>query len=653
MKKNSRKIWVVSPFIYIYSAVVFTMAFISLYYDFNIFLIEIIFAVISTGLVVLGNLRFNKYISSIISRTVEKTYNLNEEYLNAFSIPVVVVGNNCDIVWYNSLFENEVANKINVVGHSIKTFVNGMEYQEIRKEKSFEISYEDKKYIVFSSRTDKCTILYYKDITYYKGVEKSYEDAKPVILTAVIDNRDEIEKLNRDDGGDYVILTAENHIKKWALKYNGMFSKVSNNRYVVILQNKEYLQILEEKLSILEEVKQLKDNQDFKVTMSIGIGVKGESYKENELRALDALDMALSRGGDQAVVKSDEEYKFYGMGSNLGIEKNNEARIKRMTFQIKNEINKASNVLVMGHKNSDLDSVGASIGIWGVTTRILDKPCQIVINKEKTLATPLIDLFENEGFSSIFINEKEALDIINEKTLLIIVDTHIPPFLESESIYSKCKNIVVIDHHRKMANYITNAQLFYHSPHASSACEMIVGLIKYMGINATISKFEAHALLSGIMLDTKNFVLKTSVKTFEAAAYLKSKGADTVEVKRMFTNTIDVYKTKYQLVSSAETYNSCAIASYTDNSIADMRVTAAQAADELLSLQDIKASFVMYSENGNINISARSLGDINVQVIMESLGGGGHQTMAGAQIDDCTIEQAREKLIKIISEINI
>ena len=326
-------------------------------------------------------------------------------------------------------------------------------------------------------------------------------------------------------------------------------------------------------------------------------------------------------------------------------------RTRVIAATLTNHINSSSNVIIMGHRYSDLDAVGACIGMWSAVVKGLHKTAYILINRQQTLAKSLVASFDKAGFESIIKSEDEALDLLDDHSLLIIVDTHSPNFLESKAIYEKCKRVVVIDHHRMMVNHIDNALVFYHEPSASSASEMVAELVQYLGHDC-LSRLESEALLSGIMLDTKNFVLRTGVRTFEAAAYLRSNGADTVEVKRLFSNSIDTYKVKYKLVSEAEIFNYCAIAS-ADEDIPDIRIASAQAADELLGIENVKASFVMYKTGKTTNISARSLGDLNVQVIMEQLGGGGHQTMAACQLENTGIAEAREKLVSIISELDV
>jgi len=308
----------------------------------------------------------------------------------------------------------------------------------------------------------------------------------------------------------------------------------------------------------------------------------------------------------------------------------------------------SDNVMIMGHQFADLDCLGAAVGLLkGV--RMMGKPVSIVLNKERNLAQPLYERLVNNGYEDAFLDPAMAVGLITKKTLLIVVDTHIQHILESEEVYTACKNVVVIDHHRKMVGHIDRSVIFYHEPYASSASEMVTELLQYFGENRSIGRLEAEALLAGIMLDTRNFVLRTGVRTFEAAAYLRKLGADTVEVRKLFANSMESYQHKTQLVAAAEIYKGCAVAT-TSSSNEDIKLVAPQAADELLNINGVDASFVMYEYEGGTSFSARSMGAMNVQLIMEKMGGGGHQTMAGAQLAGVSIEDARQRLFKAIDE---
>ncbi|MEG1427958.1 MAG: DHH family phosphoesterase, partial [Oscillospiraceae bacterium] len=332
-----------------------------------------------------------------------------------------------------------------------------------------------------------------------------------------------------------------------------------------------------------------------------------------------------------------------------GVEKRDKVRTRVIAATLSDHIKASDKVMIMGHRNSDLDSIGSGVGIWAAVSKGIKKPAFVVVNKYQTLAMPLItSVSEAYPETRVFISPQEALQEVTDKTLLIVVDTHSYSFVESPELLNAAGSIVVIDHHRMMVTHIKNSIIFYHEPYASSTSEMVAELVQYID-SASIGNIDAQALLSGIMLDTKNFVLKTGVRTFEASAYLRRRGADTVQVKRLFSNSLATYREKSNLVGSSEIYRDCAIACDPDSTV-NTRIAAAQAADELLSIQGVKASFVLFRVNDDINISARSLGEINVQVILETFGGGGHLTMAGAQLDRVSMEEAKAALLDTLNE---
>ncbi|MEG1942923.1 MAG: DHH family phosphoesterase, partial [Angelakisella sp.] len=360
-----------------------------------------------------------------------------------------------------------------------------------------------------------------------------------------------------------------------------------------------------------------------------------------------ALDMALGRGGDQAAVKLRSGYEFYG-GVSKGVEKRNKVRTRIVANAISEVVATSNNILIMGHRFSDLDCLGSAIGICAGLKQC-GKPVNIVLNTETTLAQPLYEKMLDEGYGELIVSPENAMPLASKDTLLIIVDTHVKTLVESQEVYNACKNIVVIDHHRKMVNHIDNAIIFFHEPYASSASEMAAELVQYLSDRPKITVGEAESMLAGIMLDTKSFTIRTGVRTFEAAAFLRKMGADTIEVRKLFSSSMETYQQRSRLVSSAEIYRGCAI-SYTEAAAAveDIRIVSAQAADELLTISDVEASFVLYEYTGGTAISARSMGDLNVQVIMEMLGGGGHMTMAAVQLAEVSMEDARQRLLTAI-----
>ena len=355
--------------------------------------------------------------------------------------------------------------------------------------------------------------------------------------------------------------------------------------------------------------------------------------------------MALGRGGDQVAVLSNGDYTFFG-GIAKGVEKTSKVKVRATAQQIAEAIMQADQVLITGHKFSDLDCIGAAAGMYALVRGKYNKPCHVVVDAERTMARGMIEHLQKK-YRDMFVNPERGFVLAGSGTLLFVVDTHSPDFVESDWLYKNCGNVIVIDHHRKMVNYIDTASVFLHEPSSSSASELVTEVIGYLA-DDVLSHTVAEALLAGIMLDTKNFVINTGVRTFEAAAFLRKKGADTVVVRNVFANSLEDYRDKSRLVASAQIVNHCAI-TVADEDMRNSRVVCAQAADDLLSIEDTCASFVISPIDGHtVNISARSFGKINVQVIMEALGGGGHQTMAAAQLTGVSLAQAKDKLVELL-----
>lgn len=640
----------VTPLFLVLTAAMLIMAVISFWWNKIIFLIEFLLSMAAIALVIFAVMNFKKYLSHIISQVMQVIENNDEKTINKINMPVAIIGANNEIAAVNELFKSRIANGISPLGDGISDYIMGVSAEKLFKEKGIDTFQNGKWYIAFAVRNGDGAVVYFVDDDSYKKSSDEYKESRPVVAIVAFDNKEELERNTEDGEANRITVLVEKELAKWVNTTTGFYKKMNGGRYLVVMEERYIKKFIEEKFKVLEEVRSIQINDRMNATISIGIGRGASSFKESENWARQALDMALGRGGDQAAVKKNETYQFFG-GVSKGVEKRDKVRTRVIATTLTNHINNSSNVFVMGHRFSDLDSVGACIGMWSACVKGLHKNAYIIINRQQTLAKSLVATFEKSGFESIFKTEDEALDMLDDHSLLIIVDTHSPNFLESKAVYEKSKRVVVIDHHRMMVNHIDNAVVFHHEPYASSASEMTAELVQYLG-DESLSRLESEALLAGIMLDTKNFVLRTGVRTFEAAAFLRSKGADTVEVKRLFSNSIDTYKVKYKLVSEAEIFNYCAIAS-ADENISDIRIASAQAADELLGIENVKASFVMYKTGKTVNISARSLGDVNVQVIMEALGGGGHQTMAACQMENVSLAEAREKLVSILNDLDI
>ncbi len=573
----------------------------------------------------------------------------NYQAVERLSMPVAVVGEAGDIVWCNTAFTQNVNNKREALGENILRFIYPKNIRQVVDAEGTDISVGEKCFTVFGAKIKTAYVLYFIDDTYYKEINRVYTETRPVVMLAHFDNREELSGDASGTEDARIVSQVESKLMEWASEMSGFFKRLSGGRYLILTDEVHIRAASEKRFEILDEIRTIRTDEHNSATVSIGVGRGAENLKEAEQWARKALDMALGRGGDQVAVKQKgDTYEFFG-GVSKGVEKRDKVRTRVIAATLSDHVRSSDAVYIMGHRFSDLDAVGASVGLWSAVTKALQKQAYVVINRAQSLAYPILSSMEEKNQEkTIFISPQDALAMITPKSMLVVVDTHSPDFVESRELLDKVSRVVVIDHHRMMVRHIKNAVVFYHEPYASSASEMVAELVQYIGENS-LSRREAEALLSGIMLDTKNFVLKTGVRTFEAAAYLRRRGADTVEVKRMFADSPEAYRAKHEIVADAEITGNCAFAC-ARKEFPEIRVTAAQAADELLSIQGVAASFVLFSDSGSINISARSLGDMNVQLVMEKLGGGGHLTMAGAQLRDVSMDEAYAKVKEAVKE---
>lgn len=635
---------------YIVAGVMLVMSILSFKYNRVIFAVEITISALFAVSLLFMRLQFRFHVRSAL-RAAKRVLTADYQHsLNDFPVAIVVTGLEGDIIWFNKSFNTEVGPGNDIQGDNVLKYIYPKTLRQIMGEKGSSIQRKDKQFTVYAIKTESSYVIYFVDDTYFKQIHREYTEKKPVVALISFDNR---EELIRDaSGGEESRITSEVEtvIREWATdKMGGFMRKLSGGRYLMLSDELHMDGAKTRRFEVLDKVRQIKGTGGLNATVSIGIGRGASTMVESESWARQALEMALGRGGDQvAIMKKGDSYEFFG-GLSKGVEKRDKVRTRVIAATLSDHIKGSDKVFIMGHKNSDLDSVGASVGIWAAVTKGIKKNAFIVVNKNQTLAGPLVtSVTEAYPETRVFVSPQEAIQEATEKTLLIVVDTHSYSFVESPELLNAAGGIVVIDHHRMMVTHIKNSIIFYHEPYASSTSEMVAELVQYID-GDSVAQVEAQALLAGIMLDTKNFVLKTGVRTFEASAYLKRRGADTVQVKRLFANNLSTYREKSQLVGAAEIYRSCAVAC-AEESTANTRIASAQAADELLSIQGVKASFVLFKVNDDVNISARSLGEINVQVILEVFGGGGHLTMAGAQINGVTMEEAKSALLETLNE---
>lgn len=609
----------------------------------------LLFISIAGGVLLIGETVFfwdsTKKMIAKISTQITRT---ERDSLLNFPAPVIIIDYDGTVIWYNKLFCKQVYSEEEAYG------VNISEIVKIDMDKCFSSDGDlvciDKKFYrakaIHNNTAGMLTMIYFDDVTDYIELEYENRQSHKSVIIIMIDNYDDLLSNLRESEKAHALVEIEKLIENFIDGTTGVSKKMSSDKFWIVLEERYLSKIIENRFKILEEARKISVGEKKNVTLSIGVGYHSSNLAESEAFAKQALEMCLGRGGDQAAVKTENGYEFFGGVSN-GIEKYTKVKTRMVAKALLEIANSHSRILIMGHKYGDLDSIGAATGMCSALKK-LGKEAFVVVNFEENLSKPLIKYVSDNDISNYYITPEDGLNKLNDDTLVIIVDTHNPDLVESKEIFENSKNTVVIDHHRLAVKSIENSVLFYHEPMASSACEMVTELIEYFGDNAKITSPVTEALLAGIMLDTKDFILRTGVRTFEAAAYLKRMGADTVEVKKLFSNSVETYKHKSNLINTAEIYHKCAI-TFTNDNFPNIRIASSQAADELLGISGVNASFVLYNNDGVINISARSLGTYNVQVIMESIGGGGHLTMAATQLKT-DMESAKNKLKEAIDE---
>lgn len=633
----------------ILAVAVFTCA-VMFRYNKTVALVELAIFASLVGLALVSNITSLKHKDEMIS-SINRTLDFSEkDNLKGFPMPVLVCTAQGRILWFNTLFDSRVLGDYTLMSDDVTQLLNGHSADEIATQDRIFTDIFDNSYSVYpfpvTVRGDAAFALLFSDETEMRKVYYEYRLSRPSVMLMSIDNLDEIEQSYSDGDFDAMRSRAEKLIDTWLGEYGCLIRKLGDGRFVVVCEERDLEKMAEKKFSVLDSIRGYEYEEKLVgITLSIGVG-KGKTLREGEANARQALDMAVGRGGDQAAILKNDGYEFFG-GVSKGVEKRSKARTRIVASAIQKLMESSSNILIMGHRFSDLDSVGSAVGVL-CAARAVNKEAKIVINRRQSLAQSLIDTVE-KNTGDVFCSPEEALKLLDKKTLLVIVDTHRCEVVESAELYKQAQTVVIIDHHRKNVDFISNSIVFQHDPNASSTCEMVAEMLQYMPVKPKITPGDADAMLAGIMLDTRNFALKTGVRTFEASAFLKSKGADTVKVRKLFMNKMESLKLRNEVIASAQNYRSCAIA-FADINSEDIRTITSQAADELLNIDGISASFAMFENEGTVNVSARSLGEVNVQVIMETLGGGGHLTMAAAQLRGCDRETATTKLYAAIDE---
>lgn len=624
-----------------------------IYYNYYIAIAGVvIIAVLCVAGIIIKDMDYRR-LSGIVS-ALEKKFSAEEKgELRNFPMPVVLFDNTDKIIWYNNIFKRIFLTEKPAEGADVKQFTSGQGINIIRENMFIECEYGDKKYTVFSGNTEykKETVysLYFVEDTELKNYRTAYNKSRPVVMVISLDGVEDSLRDFRESQQAGILGGVESIVENYFAKYNCISRKLGNNRFIALCEKENFMKMKEDKFSLLAAVRSYTYNgKTVGITLSVGAGT-GETLPECETASRNALDMAMGRGGDQIAIKTDKnDFEFFG-GVSKGVEKRTKVRTRMVASAIGEIIKASSNVLIMGHRFADLDALGSAVGV-AIISNAFGREAKIVMSSKTTLSMPLAKHLIANGMDNLLIEPEDADEYIDKRTLLVVVDTHRKSFLEYPELFDLVDTVVVIDHHRKTVDHINKAVIFYHEPNASSASEMVTELIEYIDAEVKVPQVCAEALMSGITLDTKNFVMKTGVRTFEAAAYLRSLGADTVKVKQLFSNSMKTQKAKSEVVKNAAMYENCAVG-VVDFESDDVRIVASQAADELLNVDDVRASFVVFKTGNTINISARSYGELNVQLVMEGLGGGGHQTMAAAQLPDETFENALMLLKKAIDSV--
>ncbi len=593
--------------------------------------------------------------------TVAKTSLINSPF------PLLVLQKDGNIIWKNKKFSTVFAN-IDIMTYVEDLIQENEENLKVNKEKNEKSVNEIIKNVDIIEKTYKIVIKYvtYKDKsknnkksymyilnfideTENQKLTQEYKDSKSCICLLMIDNYEETVKRFDSDEKPQMIAEIDKCIIDWADETNGVLIKSDRDKYVYLFEQRYLEKIKEDKFSILDKIKEVQTDESFKFTLSIAVSNEGATDKDKYKSAQSAMDIVLGRGGDQAVIRENDIYKFYG-GRTEEVEKRTKVKARIMAHALENLIRESKKVMIMGHKKPDIDALGSAIGIYRLA-KSLGKNAYIV-NEEVTDSIIAFkeELELDEEYEDLFINKEVALENVDTETLLVIVDTHKKNFVEVPELLDGADEIVVIDHHRKSTDFIENATLTFQEVYASSAAELVTELLQHAETEVELKTVEAEGLYAGIMMDTKNFIFKTGVRTFEAAAYLRKCGVDIIKVKKWFQSNFESFNKIADIVKNADIVNSTiAIATYEFDE-QNSNLICAKAADELLTISTITASFVLGISDDKIFISGRSIGDINVQMILEKLGGGGHITLAGAQIKGTTLEEAKEMLMAKINE---
>ena len=662
--KNSRFQKLVAPGMRLYLIIMIVFAAVTFLLNEKLALAE---GAIILILIIYSLLDARRRRKRLVDYIEDVTYNAESAKNNTlmnFPLPIVVFKmDDYQIVWGNQIFFDLFGKQKPSFEASLSEMVPGFTAKWLLEGKSQYpglVQVDSRKYQLHgniirgkddetgSSGSGFMGISYWVDVTEFDDIKLEYEASRPATMIFVVDNYDELTKGVTDRKRMELRGMIDEEISKWCEGKGGLLRRFDTDRYMFIFESRYLKDFTRDKFNILEEIHTVISSTGIHATLSIGVGCDGDNFDENFAFANLAIEMALSRGGDQAVIKNRYNFEFFG-GRGMEIETRTKVKSRVTANALAELMRSSSQIYAMGHKFSDLDSIGGAVGIVCIA-RKLGKTAKIVVDPEKNFSHALINALKATAeYKDAFISPDEAMLAADSRTLLVVVDTNRPEQVESRNLLESCTRVAVIDHHRRAASYIQNAALSFHEPYASSVCELISELMQEIVEQDDVTGMEAEAVLSGIVLDTKSFTIRTGERTFDAAAFLRRLGADTSEVKKLLQNDMDHTVAKYKILQSAKVYRGD-IAIAVQETEQD-RIVAAQAADELLNVSGIEASIVAYATNdGGVVVSARSIGDVNVQLILEKLGGGGNKGAAGAQVSNMSLREAVNIICASIDE---
>lgn len=673
MKKSKKVANIFIPNTKIYLFIIGILAFVIGYYNLYLGLVNAIILIILVYYNFKESNKKSKKLQKYMESFSREIDTISKQGLLSIPIPFIISELDGKINWYNNKFA-DIVNKKNLFNKNIENILPDFSLKDIidfsvddsnldeqiqrDKESKSLVKVKDIHYkIIYNlvkvpddiGGSKYILMIYFIDVEKYEKLKQQYKDERINIALVAVDNYDEVMQDLDEEKRPLLIAEMDKRIKSWSNDINGFARKYSDDKFFIVFENKHLKKLEEKKFEILDDIRSIEVGNKFPLTLSVGIGVLGKDPVDIADSAQSAKDLALGRGGDQVVVKKKDDIAFYG-GTTSAVEKTTKVKSRVIAYAFRQLINESDKVFIMGHKNPDMDAIGAAMGIFRSVLKLGKEPFIILNEPNYSIEKLYSKILEEDDYKDRIIHESEALLNIGANSLLVVVDTHRNIFVESPKALELTDKIVVIDHHRKVTDFIEPTVLSYHETYVSSTSELVTEMLFYMDNKMNILPVEANALLGGIVLDTKNFNFKTGVRTFEAASLLKRAGANTVDVKEFFKDDLetviernevlkraDIYKDKYALAISTNTKNA--------------QLVAAQSADELLNIKGVLASFVLgESKKNQIFISGRSMGKVNVQVILEKLGGGGHLTVAGAQLKDINIYDAKEKLEKAIDE---